>query len=102
MAKVFKFGGASVKDANGVRNLERIVRMESGDLMVVVSAMGKTTNALERVLESLAAGKDEQALGQWVEIIDQHVAIMKELGLQTGVDVRLQGEIPYDIARTYD
>lgn len=102
MAKVFKFGGASVKDANGVRNLERIVRMESGDLMVVVSAMGKTTNALERVLESLAAGKDEQALGQWVEIIDQHVAIMKELGLQPGVDVRLQGEIPYDRARTYD
>ena len=102
MAKVFKFGGASVKDANGVRNLERIVRMESGDLMVVVSAMGKTTNALERVLESLAAGKDEQALGQWVEIIDQHVAIMKELGLQPGVDVRLQGEIPYDSARTYD
>ena len=50
MAKVYKFGGASVKDANGVRNLERIVRMESGDLMVVVSAMGKTTNALERVL----------------------------------------------------
>ena len=102
MAKVYKFGGASVKDANGVRNLERIVRMESGDLMVVVSAMGKTTNALERVLESLAAGKDEQALGQWMEIIDQHVAIMKELGLQPGVDVRLQGEIPYDSARTYD
>ena len=94
--KVFKFGGASVKDAEGVRNLERIVRMEAGDLMVVVSAMGKTTNALERVVEFLDAGKEEQALNQWVDIIDYHVAIMKALGLQPGVDVRLQGEIPYD------
>ena len=58
--KVFKFGGASVKDANGVRNLERIVRLEGAhDLMVVVSAMGKTTNALERVVEFLSAGKEE-------------------------------------------
>ncbi|MBO4453488.1 MAG: aspartate kinase [Paludibacteraceae bacterium] len=100
--KVFKFGGASVKDANGVRNVERIVRMESGDLMVVVSAMGKTTNALERVLEFLDAGKEEQALSQWVDIVDYHVAIMKQLGLQPGVDVRLQGEIPYNPSLSYD
>ena len=100
--KVYKFGGASVKDAEGVRNLERIVRLESGDLMVVVSAMGKTTNALERVLDALAAGQEEKALSQWVDIIDYHVAIMKALGLQPGVDVRLQGEIPYDPTRPYD
>ena len=102
--KVFKFGGASVKDANGVRNVEKIVRMNStdDDLMVVVSAMGKTTNALERVVEFLAAGKEDQALSQWVDIIDFHVAIMKELGLQPGVDIRLQGEIPYDATLPYD
>ncbi len=94
--KVYKFGGASVKDAAGVRNLERIVRAAGGDLMVVVSAMGKTTNALERVVEFLDAGKEEQALNQWVDIIDYHVAIMKELGLQPGSDIRLQGEIPFD------
>ena len=94
--KVYKFGGASVKDAAGVRNLERIVRMAGGDLMVVVSAMGKATNALERVVEFLDAGKEEQALNQWVDIIDYHVAIMKELGLQPGSDIRLQGEIPFD------
>ena len=93
--KVYKFGGASVKDAAGVRNLERIVRTAGGDLMVVVSAMGKTTNALERVVEFLDAGKEEQALNQWVDIIDYHVAIMKELGLQPGSDIRLQGEIPF-------
>ena len=100
--KVYKFGGASVKDAEGVRNLERIVRMESGNLMVVVSAMGKTTNALERVLDALATGQEEKALSQWVDIIDYHVAIMKSLGLQPGIDVRLQGEIPYDPTRPYD
>ena len=101
--KVFKFGGASVKNAEGVRNVEKIVRMNSADeLMVVVSAMGKTTNALERVVEFLSAGQEDKALAQWVEIIDAHVAIMKELGLQPGVDVRLQGEIPFDPALPYD
>ena len=114
MTRVYKFGGASVKDAAGVRNLERIVRLALNDrqskeqsqmpdgLMVVVSAMGKTTNALERVVEFLSVNKEEQALAQWVDIIDHHVAIMKELGLQPGVDIRLQGEIPYDPAKPYD
>ena len=102
MAIVYKFGGASVKNAEGVRNVEKIVRMTEGDLMVVVSAMGKTTNALERVVEALAAGHEEKALQQWVDIIDFHVAIMKELGLQPGVDIRLQGEIPYDPAKSFD
>ena len=102
MAQVYKFGGASVKNAEGVRNVEKIVRMAEGDLMVVVSAMGKTTNALERVVEALAAGQEEKALQQWVDIIDFHVAIMKELGLQPGVDIRLQGEIPYDPAKSFD
>lgn len=104
MAKVFKFGGASVKDAAGVRNLEQIVRLNSAPdgLMVVVSAMGKTTNALERVVDYLDAGKEEMALTQWVDIIDHHVAIMKELGLQPGVDIRLQGEIPYDPDKSFD
>ena len=101
--KVYKFGGASVKNAEGVRNVEKIVRLAGAlDLMVVVSAMGKTTNALERVVEFLDAGKEEQALTQWIDIVDFHVAIMKELGLQPGSDIRLQGEIPYDPAQSLD
>ena len=100
--KVYKFGGASVKDAAGVRNVEHIVRLTNDELMVVVSAMGKTTNALERVVEFCDAGKEEAALNQWVDIIDFHVAIMKELGLQPGTDIRLIGEIPYDPALSYD
>lgn len=105
--RVYKFGGASVKDAAGVRNVEKIVRLALNDqtptdLMVVISAMGKTTNALERVVEFLDAGKEEAALNQWVDVIDFHVAIMKELKLQPGVDIRLQGEIPYDPALSFD
>ena len=102
--KVYKFGGASVKNAEGVRNVERIVRMsDSKDgLMVVISAMGKTTNALERVVEFCDAGKEEAALNQWIDVIDFHVAIMKELGLQPGSDIRLQGEIPYDPNKSFD
>ena len=111
MARVYKFGGASVKDASGVRNVERIVRLALKDtpddhaadgLMVVVSAMGKTTNALERVVALLDSGKEEEALAQWVDIIDFHVSIMKELGLRPGSDIRLQGEIPYDPRCSYD
>lgn len=102
--KVYKFGGASVKDAEGVRNLERIVRQADAQdgLMVVVSAMGKTTNALERVVAFLDAGKEEEALAQWVDVMDYHVAIMKQLGLQPGSDIRLQGEIPFDPTLPYD
>ncbi len=101
--KVYKFGGASVKNAEGVRNVEKIVRLAGAqDLMVVVSAMGKTTNALERVVKFLDTGKEEQALTQWIDIVDFHVAIMKELGLQPGSDIRLQGEIPYDPAKSLD
>ena len=102
--KVYKFGGASVKDANGVRNLEQIVRQADAQdgLMVVVSAMGKTTNALERVVDALAEGHEEKGLAQWVDILDFHVAIMKELGLTPGSDIRLQGEIPYDPELSYD
>ncbi|WP_373058604.1 aspartate kinase [Zunongwangia sp. H14] len=51
--KVFKFGGASVKDAEGVRNLLNVLnKTGNSNLLIVVSAMGKTTNALEEVVEA--------------------------------------------------
>ncbi len=50
--KVFKFGGASVKDADALRNVSRIIQNEwSESIIVVVSAMGKTTNKLEEVVQ---------------------------------------------------
>jgi aspartate kinase len=57
--KVFKFGGASVKSVAGVRNIASIIRSFSGEkLLVVISAMGKTTDALERLVALARAKKD--------------------------------------------
>lgn len=53
--KVYKFGGASVRNADGVRNLHKIIG-EERHLFVIVSAMGKTTNALEKVFEGVRQG----------------------------------------------
>ena len=51
--KIFKFGGASVKDAPAIENLHNILRLYPDDqLVVVISAMGKTTNYLEKVLSA--------------------------------------------------
>jgi len=54
--RVYKFGGASVNDAAGVRNLTNIVSKEKENLVIVVSAFGKTTNALEKVLKARMDG----------------------------------------------
>jgi len=51
--KIFKFGGASVKDANGIKNLVEVLQQVGyKDTLVVVSAMGKTTNALEKIVQN--------------------------------------------------
>lgn len=60
--KVFKFGGASVKDAAGVRNMARVLtHFPDDDLLIVVSAMGKTTNALEEMVSAHGTGRDTRA-----------------------------------------
>ena len=58
--KIFKFGGASVKDANGLENLVSVLNKTGFDqTLVIVSAMGKTTNALELVVENYFSNKDD-------------------------------------------
>ena len=59
--KVYKFGGASVRNADGVQNLLKIIGDER-DLFIIVSAMGKTTNALEKVFEGLQKRSEEHTL----------------------------------------
>ena len=60
--KVFKFGGASLKNASGVQNVASIIAAQAQDnLLVVVSAMGKTTDMLERVLALASSKKDHSA-----------------------------------------
>jgi len=77
--KVFKFGGASVKDADGVRNLASIIKeTEEQDLVVVVSAMGKMTNALEEVVTSYFSNPSE--INACVAVVnDYHQSVLSDL-----------------------
>jgi aspartate kinase len=79
--KVFKFGGASVKDAAGVRNVAEVLKHFSlDDLVIVVSAMGKTTNALEEIVWAYTDGRDTKPLVD--ELQRKHGAILKEVAEQ--------------------
>jgi aspartate kinase len=76
--KIFKFGGASVNSAEGVRNVQRIVEGYNGQLIVVVSAMGKMTNAMEKVVDSFFNHKPD--LKQNVQFVkDFHDKIVAAL-----------------------
>lgn len=77
--KIFKFGGASVKDANGVKNILNVLKHTGFDnTLIVVSAMGKTTNALERVVFSFFENKAQFSAD--LELVRiQHHSIIKEL-----------------------
>lgn len=76
--KVFKFGGASVKNAEAVRNTASIIQSFSSEkLLVVVSAMGKTTNALERVVTSILRQQDSAAALK--PLLDYHTEVLTQL-----------------------
>lgn len=79
MIKVFKFGGASVSDAASVKNLVRIIEQNPNDqILIIVSAMGKTTNALEQLCLSYFERKpNTQELLN--EIKDFHEKVLAEL-----------------------
>ena len=76
--KVFKFGGASVKDAAGVKNLSSIVHQQHGQLIVVVSAMGKTTNLLETLCNAYFH-RDSKVPAIMKELKDFHLNIVTSL-----------------------
>ena len=76
---VFKFGGASVKDAAGVQNLAQIVKTQGQNAVVVVSAMGKTTNALEDLVRAYTHQQTEKVRTQLATIREYHDSIMDAL-----------------------
>ena len=76
--KVYKFGGASVRNAEGVKNLAHIVEGEDS-LFIIVSAMGKTTNALERVFGHMQNGRKEEANEEIKQIQAYHAEIIDDL-----------------------
>ena len=77
--KIYKFGGASVRSAEGVENLARIVAAEPARLLVIVSAMGKTTNALEEVLDRFMRNRSDKAIERFAEIERYHRQIVRSL-----------------------
>ncbi len=77
--KVFKFGGASVKDAPAIENLYQIMRLYPDDtIVVVISAMGKTTNFLEKVLEAYHQ-RPEEVPALVDELQRQHEQVAEQL-----------------------
>ena len=85
--KVFKFGGVSVKDAEAVKNLAEILKLHAGnDIVVVISAMGKTTNALERLTKAHIY-KEGDPVVILSEIKDFHIAILRDLFLDSNSSI---------------
>ena len=77
---VFKFGGASVKSAEAVKNIVKILQQyEEEKIVVVVSAMGKTTNAIEGIIDRYTAGKSEELKQQYRELKAYHLEVMDGL-----------------------
>jgi aspartate kinase len=82
---VFKFGGASVQDAEGLRRLLRLVQTYGGDsLWIVVSAMGKTTNLLENVVQAVRDDRWPEAMEFWGQIREAHLERIRPLRLEPG------------------
>jgi aspartate kinase len=78
--KVFKFGGASLKNADAIKNVASIVKLFIPDpLLVVVSAMGKTTNALEKIVDCAQKNQPYQAIVK--EVKSYHTEIIERLDI---------------------
>ena len=108
--KVFKFGGASVKNAEAVKNVESVIKLFNDDLVVVISAMGKTTNGLEKVVESYL-NKDGKTQEYLQEVKDFHFNILNDLFTDKNhtifteihnTFVEIEWEIEDEAVREYD
>ncbi|MBK5270444.1 MAG: aspartate kinase, partial [Bacteroidia bacterium] len=78
--KVFKFGGASVNSFERIKYLASILeKYKDEKLLIVISAMGKTTNALEKVANAFYEGKNDEALLLFEQVKIQHLNTAKYL-----------------------
>jgi aspartate kinase len=78
--KVFKFGGASINSVERIQNVGKIIASYPGEkLLIIISAMGKTTNALEKVAESFFAGDPTQSLELFSQVKESHRQTLKYL-----------------------
>lgn len=77
--KIFKFGGASVKDAESIKNVASVLNYTGYDnTIIVVSAIGKTTNLLEKLVKDYVS-KSVNLKNTFHELIDSHIKILNEL-----------------------
>ena len=99
--RVFKFGGASVKDADAVRNVVNVLK-EVGyqDTLVVISAMGKMTNAMEKVVESYFNDK-ANVQSSLQEVVEYHHNIITELFQNQNHPVYNRVKILFDEVRGF-
>src|SRR6187397_56328 len=78
--QIFKFGGASVNSVERVKNVGDILKLYPNEkILVVISAMGKTTNALEKVTDAFYGGKKDEALQLFQQVKQQHLNTAKYL-----------------------
>jgi aspartate kinase len=78
--KVFKFGGASINSVERIKVVGEILQLQQSEkLIIIISAMGKTTNALEAVVNAFFENKKEIALQLFEEIKNSHLDIVKQL-----------------------
>ncbi len=78
--KVFKFGGASINSVERIQNVGRIIQSYKGEkIFIIISAMGKTTNALEKVVNAFVEGRKEEALQLFEQVKQQHLNTLKFL-----------------------
>src|SRR5688500_2446169 len=81
--KVFKFGGASVSTVERIKNTASILQSYTGEkILIVISAMGKTTNALEEVVNAFYKNEKDKALKLFTAIKNSHLQIANELSDQ--------------------
>jgi aspartate kinase len=86
MMKVFKFGGASVSQIDSIENVGKILTgVRDEKILIVVSAIGKTTNALEKVAETFYAGKKEEAIQLFRQVKRTHLDMSKYLLVKTAL-----------------
>jgi len=78
--KIYKFGGASISGIDRFKNTADIIQSaEKEKILIVVSAMGKTTNALEKVASAFYQNKKEEAIHLFTQIKDTHLNLVKYL-----------------------
>ena len=80
---VFKFGGASINNIERIKNTSDIIRDKADKkLLVVVSAMGKTTNALEKIAEAYFDDRKDDALTLFEQVKKNHLETVKFFSLR--------------------